>query len=334
MPVSCPTCFKNVGTKENKLVCSTCNRTYHGNCVNLKDIEYKSESGEGFSCPSCRNTVRKLRSYSCNCGGVSAAEKASMSDPLALIIKKLSKLDKIAEDIELIKNTQTDLCEQIKKCSEQVERNSSLLREHDSAISECQRSITDLHTTNNSVLSEISSLKSKIGEIGNMVVTAKNSVSGVASGSSDAVSSREILERLKRSYNIIIKNIPEGNDADDVEVVKGILNSIDNSACDTVVSVTRIGRASNNRRPVKVCFSNFHTPLKVLKSRRLILDNPALKNYHISDDKSREQVEKLNRTREELKNRLDKGEKHITIKYINGEPSIVSSLGVSSSGSL
>lgn len=335
MPAYCSVCSKSVGAKDNKITCTICCRTCHGQCVNLKseDIEFMSEHNEKFVCPSCQGNIRKLRSNSCSDGSSQSAGVERKTGPLALILEKLSKLDKIAQDIELIKNTQSDLCEQLKKCSEKIEHHSELLHAQGVAIAECQCNITDLRTAQESVADDVMELRMKVSDIGGQMAASAVVADGMAVGRPEPCGAREMIERIKRSYNIIVRNIPEVNDTEDAVIIEKLVNEIEKSASNNITAISRVGKVKKSAvpRPVKICFNNLNTPLNILKNKKVIACNPVLKGFRISDDKSHEQLETLNRMRDELKSRIAGGEKNLTIRYMRGEPTIVSSAALDNS---
>lgn len=140
----------------------------------------------------------------------------------------------------------------------------------------------------------------------------------------------ELAERERRSNNVIMVGIKESesdNNSDriayDELCVKKILSEI-NTESDHSVSVVRVLRLGRREpgggkpRPVKVVFGSRQDSLWVLKNKSKLK-----KEVRVYDDKTPKQREELNKLRENLKVRIDKGEKDLTIKYIRGSPKIV-----------
>lgn len=142
----------------------------------------------------------------------------------------------------------------------------------------------------------------------------------------------EAVERINRSHNIIICNLPETGAGEnqtttqeDESKVKEILDHIQGDTATAPVSIRRIGRSQNNKpRMVKVSFS-FTTQARLILRNKKRLAGSAYSHISIRDDKTPQQTAYLNQLRAELKTRNDSGESNITIKYKNGVPAIVTS---------
>lgn len=126
----------------------------------------------------------------------------------------------------------------------------------------------------------------------------------------------ELQERQKRASNVMLFNVPEGNnDSDEVKSVFRILSGDPPS----ILHVSRVGKGNvNNIRALKVTLSSpndAHTLVKngyKLKGKKLYI------NFDLTA-KQRELDKKLSL---ELKARKDKGES-VAIRYRNGYPQII-----------
>lgn len=135
----------------------------------------------------------------------------------------------------------------------------------------------------------------------------------------------EIQDRKDRLKNIIISGIPELCDTnlvnrrshDEREVIK-ILNNL--STCHTKpVKIFRVGKPNPEKiRHIKVCFNNEETPKELLINRSKI-DKP----IKIFSDQTPMQQKYYKKINDELKRRQSAGEVDITIKYIRGLPTII-----------
>ncbi|KAL3265727.1 hypothetical protein HHI36_009930 [Cryptolaemus montrouzieri] len=159
-----------------------------------------------------------------------------------------------------------------------------------------------LRTNQDIITNEVQILKSKLEIMDERTGSAGVAVSNVSRGSS--IEARKIMERVRKSYNILIQNVPE-TETTDVKVVEDVLKIIDEMAYSHVTSICHLGEVNQSRarphpRPSKIVFDNINTP-----------------SIYLSQSKLR----RLNELRDQLKGRQAKGEKNITI--IHGEPAIV-----------
>ncbi|KOB68204.1 Uncharacterized protein OBRU01_12046 [Operophtera brumata] len=140
----------------------------------------------------------------------------------------------------------------------------------------------------------------------------------------------EIVDRERRATNVIIVGVKEsdselGTDRKkhDETVVKKMLFDVSNGCdyLDKVVAVQRLGpRDSGNAkpRPVKVVMRSRENAIWILKNK-----SRAMNGVRIYDDKTPLQRQELGKLRETLRERVEKGEPDLTIKYVKGIPKIV-----------
>lgn len=141
---------------------------------------------------------------------------------------------------------------------------------------------------------------------------------------------REAVDRVNRSKNVIVRNVPEHSggaaaqrrDHDSVKISE-IFDAIGSSS--TVVSITRLGkpRADGKPRPLRIVLPDSHSARTILRNKRRLLDSPSLRNYKVYDDKTQIEIAYLEELRADLQRRLDAGERDLTIKYNHGSPEIV-----------
>ncbi|KAK9710302.1 hypothetical protein QE152_g26107 [Popillia japonica] len=92
--------------------------------------------------------------------------------------------------------------------------------------------------------------------------------------------------------------------------------------------ISRLGKfdpTSSRSRPVKVQLSSEAMVHKILKNSRKITTTDKWKGISFSRDRTTMQRELHRVMKQNLHDRLNAGEKYLTLKYINGIPSIVSS---------
>lgn len=129
----------------------------------------------------------------------------------------------------------------------------------------------------------------------------------------------EIEERRIRSKNIIVYGLAnESEECDDLLLINDIFKQI--SDFPMAVSTRKIGVSRGNGTiPVKVTFQNDTDSRYILKFKN------KLGKFKISvkNDLTPEQQRYLKNLSQELNNRIERGEKNLTIKYIKGNPKIV-----------
>ncbi|KAJ3645580.1 hypothetical protein Zmor_023223 [Zophobas morio] len=141
----------------------------------------------------------------------------------------------------------------------------------------------------------------------------------------------EALERMKKAKNIIIHGIPEktgsiqNRQEEDLLTVSTIIDNLHRSTEGNVSQIKchRLGKAAPNKtRPLKVIFPGEEQARLILKNKKN-LDSSKFGNIKISDDKTPRQLTYLKSLRTTLQNRIDNGEANLTIKYVQGKPTIV-----------
>ncbi|XP_045541899.1 uncharacterized protein LOC123723365 [Papilio machaon] len=136
----------------------------------------------------------------------------------------------------------------------------------------------------------------------------------------------EIEDRKNRSRNVIMYGLPESSSTspedrkehDKLSVTKSLASLP--AQVPEIVSTFRLGKPSSNNskpRPLKVVLTNKHGAITVLKNK-----NKLPKAISVQSDMTPYQRDELKKLRDELADRIDKGEKDLTIKYINKVPRI------------
>ncbi|CAH1990317.1 unnamed protein product [Acanthoscelides obtectus] len=147
----CATCSKLIGTSQVHILCSKCLKSHHANCVNLtiKEIGYFAGNGDNkWVCSACCRHGRVTRSNSSS-SSTSArtaisphrSDEAAASDPLALVLCQLSTM---ANDIRDIKNSQTQLSNDVSHCMSFLQQHLASIVRHDEVIYNCEASIQQL----------------------------------------------------------------------------------------------------------------------------------------------------------------------------------------------
>ncbi|KAG5896022.1 hypothetical protein JTB14_007587 [Gonioctena quinquepunctata] len=132
----------------------------------------------------------------------------------------------------------------------------------------------------------------------------------------------EVVERINRSHNVIMYNVPETNCLErDKAQVEEILNHIQGDPTNPPSSIFRIGRPSPSKpRMIKAVLS---TPLQaraILRNKKK-LAHTLFADISFRNDKTPREMSHLHEIRTQL-NRKG-GEADLTIKYKQGKPRIV-----------
>ncbi|EFA12429.1 hypothetical protein TcasGA2_TC005240 [Tribolium castaneum] len=177
------------------------------------------------------------------------------------------------------------------------------------AISEIKKLVNDIKSSFDERLSKLESLI-------------------INNNTSQAINREEIIaesvDRSARACNVIMYNVKPVANKQDVDVVNDVLEVIDPSLVIGPENVFRVGKTVGDKpRLLKLQFKTQQMARLCLKKKTSLLQHPQFAHITISDDKTPGQLKHLNNLRDELKRRLDVGEKDLTIKYVNHYPNLI-----------
>jgi hypothetical protein len=219
-----------------------------------------------------------------------------LSSQMSLVLSKLNDLTAISADVALIKT--------------EIASVSGKLTNLEPRITESEGRIKNLED-------ELNALKNRENH--------PSSVESIAG---------ELAERQRRSRNIIIYNLPECTSKTlatkvehDTNLVSILVDAFCNSDPNTSFKCHRIGKASANKtRPLRVVFRNQDSVINFSSNfdqTAVRTMDAKLREVTFSRDRTPAERKHLNELRVLLKQRIDGGEENITIKFVNGVPSIV-----------
>lgn len=213
-------------------------------------------------------------------------------------------------------------------------------------IASINTQIADIKSTTDLLISENRLLKSEIAELKSSKNIAEKNITEIkndlqqlklasdtnthnqqdppANTPSDIIN--EVQERLTRDKNIIISGLTESSSAnindkrehDRAEVAKIIQKAYPEETAPKVVKMYRLGKVTASKpRLIKVGFESPLVPKTILKNRTQI------ENVKIYSDQTPYQQKFMKDLKEDLRRRIENGEKDLTIKYINGVPKII-----------
>ncbi|KAJ3650193.1 hypothetical protein Zmor_021895 [Zophobas morio] len=140
---------------------------------------------------------------------------------------------------------------------------------------------------------------------------------------SDVKILEEVEERQFRSHNIIISNLPESQEESNEKKATDDGNKVVNLISATgigeteILKTVRIGKISNKPRLIKVTLSSS------VIVREIVTKYRTRNGIYVNRDLTKMQQDVAYKTRKEFKERVNKGEKNISLKYYNGVPKIV-----------
>lgn len=145
---------------------------------------------------------------------------------------------------------------------------------------------------------------------------------------------QEVIERQKRQNNIIIFGIPEqDNSLDNTQrteqdnlVTNNVLHLVKPSLQTNVIKIQRLGRYNldNTRaRPIKVTFDNCTEISDILRNGKNLKSKAEFNMVSLSLDRTPKQLEYYKLLKQQLTERIAKGENNLRIRHFNGVPKIV-----------
>lgn len=284
------------------------------------------------------NTIRK-RKRECDCSQDVREIRAEITGMTSLLEKFIESNALTMSQMQTnISDVKTQITE-IKVSNEQTLR---LIREN---LADVKSQINDIKSTACGMEMEQSNIKTHVSQLENKISVGENKIKSLESelnnlklasptGSSSQAKNqplmnekliREVQDRKERENNILVVGVPEQTSSiaeeriskDEAEVMN-ITNSVSNQI-PKPTKIIRIGKynAGKNRR-IKVCYDT-PTPVKQLLRNRDKL--PV--NIKMFSDQTPAQQKYLQDLKEELVRRQNSGESELTIKYLNGTPSII-----------
>jgi hypothetical protein len=222
------------------------------------------------------------------------------------------------------------------------------LKKLSDAINNVSQKVDNIKTSELAeIKTDIKSVTSKLESIENRLVTSEKRIDSLevkvesmaALGEENSVNLESFIAEFKdremRANNVILYNVPEcdgktsaARQKFDKEIVTKIVNSLKNvSVSIDNLKVYRIGKPKPNTiRPIKVVFGGKEEMRSFISSfdpDALRSVDAALENTTISRDRTVKEREFLSKVKSELAQRVESGEENLTIKFINGIPTIV-----------
>lgn len=229
----CADCTNVISPTENKVKCSTCNASYHADCVNVSTREWsKINSGKQWFCSECNADSDD--------DDDEVEDEESTNDDirkmLATILKKMDTLTKQQN-------------EQTKQTKEVIKSQQFMSSKHDEIFAELKK----YKEENKSLRSEISSLTKKFTSLSKEVEQMKSNMNRA--------------DQTKLCGNVLIRGIKHTEDA--MEAVKKIASLIDlEDAVESITSAKMI-RSADKDPVIVVVFKNEETKHKFVRESKM-----------------------------------------------------------------
>lgn len=239
------------------------------------------------------------------------------------------ELSEIRNQLSRMMELMTTLTSNQKEFMEKISGDILLIKEE---INDIKNVTNKLTIEQNSVRNDVLNLKDNITDTGKRIDSLvsdfeqlKDTVSTPSVASTLELMMTEIREREERSKNIIMIGVPEmindnredGKNSEKYEVLR--LTRVIHAECPEPTYITRLGKYTPNRnRPIKVCYASQETVKNLLRQR-----NNLKSEIRVFSDQTPQQQTYMKTLKDQLKRRIDDGDKDLTIKYIKGVPRIV-----------
>lgn len=176
----------------------------------------------------------------------------------------------------------------------------------------------------------LAEIRAMLGDISNRLAALEKRAPSPATDFFETVAA-EVSDRMRRERNIMIFGMPERQSATDKNQVEEVLNMIKSPGNVVVAAedIRRVGKrtaadvAANKHRPIKVTLRSRSDVISILRNKAKLRGVARFNSVSLKGDETPRQRDLLKRCRDQLKERMDRGEVDLTIKYVNGSPAVI-----------
>ncbi|KAF0756243.1 Uncharacterized protein FWK35_00021390 [Aphis craccivora] len=208
-------------------------------------------------------------------------------------------------------------------------------------LDKIMKMINDMKTTQNKLITSVNSnrdqkkkiktrnlliLRTKIEKLESKISTLEAKPTSIIESTPEDIFS-EILDKQARSRNLIFFNVPElpsDSNSNDMQSILEVFRHIDTDVIP--VNLLRLGKASNQCRPIRITLPNQHV-FNLLKNKIKLRQSDNFKYVSFSTDRTLLQRKHLKSILDELNSRKYAGETDIFIKYVNNVPVVSKNYG-------
>lgn len=134
----------------------------------------------------------------------------------------------------------------------------------------------------------------------------------------------EIIDRQSKCRNLICFNVPENLPHSTVDEMPSILEIFRQMSTHEIIpmNILRLGKVSNQCRPIRITLQNQHDVFNVLKNKNKLRHCDKLQHIKLSTDRTLLQRKYIKSILDELNNRKSAGETDLYIQYVNNVPAV------------
>lgn len=225
------------------------------------------------------------------------------------------KFDKIVKMINDMKSTQNKIIVSVNSIRDEKKNQDKKFKDIESKLDIISKLFDDFLNENKLLKTKIENLESKIS-------TLEAKPASIIDSTPEDIFS-EILDRQARSRNLIFFNVPElpsDSNSNDMQSILEVFRHIDSDVIP--VNLLRLGKVSNQCRPIRITLPNQHDVFNLLKNKRKLRQSENFKNVSFSTDRTLLQRKHLKSILNELNSRKSAGETDLFIKYVNNVPTV------------
>lgn len=223
------------------------------------------------------------------------------------------KLDTILKSINDMKITQNKLINSVNSIRDDKRKQDKLFADIESKLDILSKKFEEFFNENKVLINTISNIESRLS-----VLEAKPS--NIAS---EEIYS-EIINRQAKSRNLICFNVSENNSHSTADEMQSILEIFQQIGSHEIipVNILRLGKVSNQCRPIRITLQNQHDVFTVLKNKNKLRHCDKFKHIKFSTDRTLLQRKYLKSILDELNSRKSAGETDLYIQYVNNIPTV------------
>lgn len=176
-------------------------------------------------------------------------------------------------------------------------------------------------------LLNVPKLINMVSELKMEIEKLKTTSNTISQSTSEELKSEEVInemtERQKRANNLMIFNMPERDEDNDRIEANRLIESASGKNF-TIKKISRVGKKNKNGcRALKISLSSQSEVFQIIKNKLKLKSINGNKIY-INTDLTTNQREQYTKIKEEMSERISNGETGLYIKYLNGNPKIIS----------
>ncbi|KAL3275145.1 hypothetical protein HHI36_019914 [Cryptolaemus montrouzieri] len=228
------------------------------------------------SCVSAQNSSAVSKSYiSADAAPITMREFHIM---MATLNDFTTNITSIRDDISTIRATQQKLSIQVSQCAADI-------RKHDLMLSS---KVQDFQTANRisaALSTEVSEIKVTVSDVQNQAAIFSTDVASLQT-STNHIDCIEILDRIRRSHNIMIRHVPDKQDSASDDLTVRAIDFLSPGSSQDIVATSRLGDAEKRMPRLLLVTFNPIITRKLLRNKKMLSTTDNFRTFSISDDVS------------------------------------------------